>query len=233
MRRLRAGAMLNLHPAGLTIGQHRVASRGLDGGEEPAADFHREVVLLDLDAECARDATASLIDFFELHPRDQAQQAHRGVADAVGLQVAGGVIEQPRRDRLKVQVELAGLVQHPQVLADVVDAHAHLLRAGNVEQVAVVMLEHQPAGRRAGDDVDPRRQAVEAADILNPVFAGQVHVCVDHGGNAAALLLGDDHIDAVAFEDGDHLLSQTPLVVVDPAAVEVGHRAVSGQAPPP
>src|SRR5206468_3594405 len=142
MRRVRPGAMLDLHPAGLTIGQHGVGPRGFDGGEEPAADLHREIVLLDLDAARARDATASFIDFFELHHGDQAKQAHRRVADAVRLQVAGSVIQEPRRDGLKVKVELAGLVQHPEVLADVVNAGSHLLGAGNVEQVRVIVLQH-------------------------------------------------------------------------------------------
>src|SRR5207247_1722106 len=68
-------------------------------------------------------------------------------------------------------------------------------------------------------------QAAQPADILAAVLAGQVHVRVDHGRNPAALLLGHDHLDAVAFEDGDHMLSQLPLVVIDPAAVEIRHRA--------
>src|SRR4030088_3460567 len=46
-----AGAVLDLHPAGLAVGKHLVATGGLGGFEKSAADLHREVVLLDLDAE--------------------------------------------------------------------------------------------------------------------------------------------------------------------------------------
>src|SRR5438046_2104438 len=125
MRRPGARAVFDLHPAGLAVCQHGITTGRLDRLEEPAADLHRKIVLLDLDAERAGDAAASFIDFLELHPGDQAQQAHRGVADAVRLQVAGSVIKQPGRDGLKVQVEFAGLVQHPEVLADCADPGAH------------------------------------------------------------------------------------------------------------
>src|SRR5437868_7051684 len=147
MCRVRPGAMLDLHPAGLAIGQHGVAAGRFDGREQPAPDFHREIVLLDLDAERPRDATASLVHLFELDPRDEAQQPHRGVADPVRLQMTGGVIEQPGLYRLKVPVQLAGLVKHPEVFTDVVDARPHVLRAGDVEQMAVVMFEHQATRR--------------------------------------------------------------------------------------
>src|SRR5437868_13867630 len=73
-----AGAMLDLHAAGLAVGEHVIAAGGLDGLEEAAADLHREVVLLDLDAECPRDAATALVDLLEVDARDQPQQSHRG-----------------------------------------------------------------------------------------------------------------------------------------------------------
>src|ERR1700704_3193367 len=52
----RAGPVLDLHPAGLAVGKHLVATGGLDGFEEAAADLHRQIVLLNLDAERPGDA---------------------------------------------------------------------------------------------------------------------------------------------------------------------------------
>src|SRR5437763_10751180 len=72
MRGTRAGAVLHLHAACLTIGQHRIASGGFDGFEKAAPDLHRQVVLLDFDAEGPGNAAAALIDFFEVDARDQA-----------------------------------------------------------------------------------------------------------------------------------------------------------------
>src|SRR5438067_10889441 len=90
--------------------------------------------------------------------------------------------------------------------------------------MVVVVLQHQATRCRAGDDIDVFRESAEAPDVLDPIFARQVHVGIDDRGNAAALLFGDDHLDAVAFEHGDYLLAQAAVVVIDPAAVEVGHR---------
>src|SRR6267378_5170623 len=81
MCRTRSSSMLDLHAASLAVGQHRVAARGFDRLEEPAANLHGEVVFLHLDAVGPRNAAASLIDFLHAHPRDQAEQPHRRVAD--------------------------------------------------------------------------------------------------------------------------------------------------------
>src|SRR5207237_5417084 len=129
MRRPRARTMFDLHPAGFAVRQHRIAAGRLDRLEESAADLHRKIVLFDLHAKGSRDPAASLIDFLEVHSRDQAQEARRGIADAVGFQVAGCVIEEAHRDRLEVDVELSGLMQHPQILANVVDAGPDLFGA--------------------------------------------------------------------------------------------------------
>src|SRR5438128_3609311 len=149
----RAGAVLDLHAAGLAVGKHLVTTSGLDGFEEAAADLHREVVLLDLDAKRSRDTTAALVDLLELYAGNQPQQSHRRVADPVGLQVAGRVIQQAQRDGLKLEVQLARLVQHPEILHDVVRFRPEALGSGDIEQVAVVVLQHQPTGGRTGHDV--------------------------------------------------------------------------------
>src|SRR5438132_617644 len=216
----RAGPMLDLQAAGFAVGEHGIGAGRLDGLEEATSDFHGQVVLLDLDAERAGNSAASLVDFVEMDPWDPAQQSRRRVSHAVRLEMAGCVIEQPRFHRLEGDIELTGLVQHPEVFADIVGACADRLRAGNLEQVTVVVLEHQPARRRAGDDVDVGGKTAEPADVLGAVFPCQVDVGVDDGRNSAALLLGDDHVDAVALEDVHDHFAQTPLVVVDPAAVD-------------
>src|SRR5437868_2322898 len=120
-----AGAMLDLHAAGLAVGEDVIAAGGLDGLEEPAADLHREVVLLDLHAECPRDAATALVDLLEVDARDQPQQSHRGIADPMGFQVAGRVVEEAHRNGLKVRVQLACLMEHPEVLHDVVRSEEH------------------------------------------------------------------------------------------------------------
>src|SRR2546422_252736 len=97
-----------------------IAARRLDRREQAAADLHREVVLLDLDPKRAGDAAAPFIDFFQDYPGNQPQQPHRRIADPVGFQMAGRVVEQPHGNRFKLQVELAGLMEHPEVLHDVV-----------------------------------------------------------------------------------------------------------------
>src|SRR5438132_30603 len=219
----RAGPMLDLQAAGFAVGEHGIGAGRLDGLEEATSDFHGQVVLLDLDAERAGNSAAPLVDFVEMDPWDQAQQPRRRVSHAVRLEMAGCVVEQPRFHRLEGDIELTGLVQHPQVFADVIGARADRRCAGNLEQVTVVVLEHQPARRRAGDDVDVGGKTAEPADVLGAVFPCQVDVGVDDGRNSAALLLGDDDVDAVALEDVHDHFAQTPLVVVDPAAVEVGH----------
>src|SRR5436309_6545140 len=71
MGRGRAGAVLDLHPAGLAVREHVVAAGGLDGFEEAATDLHGEVVLLDLDAERPGDAAASFVHLVETDARDQ------------------------------------------------------------------------------------------------------------------------------------------------------------------
>src|SRR4029077_408874 len=118
--------MLDLHAAGLAVGQPRVAPGGLYRFEEPAADLHREVVLLDLDAEGPRDTAAALVDLFDAHTRNQTEETHRRIADPVRLQVTRCVVEDTGVDRLEVDVQLACLVQHPEVLADVIDARSDL-----------------------------------------------------------------------------------------------------------
>ena len=90
--------------------------------------------------------------------------------------------------------------------------------------MAVVVLQHQAAGGGACHDVHLLRDRGQVPDILLAVTAGQVHVGIDHRGDAAALLVGDDDLDAVALENGDRPLAQAPVVVIDPTAVEVRHR---------
>src|SRR5207253_4258688 len=87
-----SGPVLDLHPAGLAVGKHLITTGGLDRFEETATDFHREIVLLDLDAECPRDPAASLVDLLELDTGNQAQQPHGRIADPMGLQMAGCVV---------------------------------------------------------------------------------------------------------------------------------------------
>src|SRR5947209_17267102 len=72
----RAGAVLDLHAAGLAVGEHVIAAGGLDRFEEAAADLHRQVVLLDLHAERSRDAAAPLIDLLQLDAGNEAEQSH-------------------------------------------------------------------------------------------------------------------------------------------------------------
>src|SRR5437016_8946711 len=115
-----AGAVLDLHATRLAVREHVVTAGGLDRFEEAAADLHRKIVLLDLDAERPRDAAASFVDLFEIDARNQPQQSHRGIANPMGFQVAGRVVEQAHRNSLKVGVQLACLVEHPEVLHDVV-----------------------------------------------------------------------------------------------------------------
>src|ERR1700737_4801237 len=145
--------------------------------------------------------------------------------------MTGCVVEDARIDRLEVDVQLAGLVQHPEVLADVIDAGADRLGAGDLQQVRVVVLEHQSAGGRAGDDVDAGREHAQPSYVLDTILARQVSVRVDYGRNAAALLAGDDDLDAIALQYRDHLLAQASLVEIDPAAIKVGDR--SAGLPPP
>src|ERR1700693_5283323 len=220
--------MFDLHAAGLAIGQHRVAPGGLDRFEQAAADLHREVVFFHLHTVGPGDAAATLVDLLDADPRDETQQTHRRVADPVRLQMTGCVIEDASVDRLEVNIELACLVQHPEVLADVIDARPDLLGAWDLEEVRVVVLEHQSAGGRAGDDVDAGGQRAQPSHILDAVLTRQVGVGVDHGRDAAALLARDDDFDAIALQHRDHLLAQAPLVEIDPAAVEVRDRASDG-----
>src|SRR5438132_702951 len=168
----RAGAVLDLHPAGLAVGEHVVTAGGLDGFEEAAADLHGEVVLLDLDAERSRDAAASLV---ELDAGDQPQESHRRVANPMGLQVAGCVIEQAHRNGLKVRVQLARLVEHPEVLHDVVGFRPEALRSGDVEQMAVIVLQHQPAGGPAGHDDLLLRNRSQKPHVLPAIAAAENH----------------------------------------------------------
>src|SRR5438067_5365774 len=99
--------------------------------------------------------------------------------------------------------------------------------------MAVVVLQHQPAGGRARHDVHLLRDRGQVPDILLAVAAGQVHVGIDHRGDAAALLIGDDDLDPIALENGDRPLPQAPVVVIDPAAVEVRHLPSWPPPPPP
>src|SRR2546427_1440605 len=62
-------------------------------------------------------------------------------------------------------------------------------------------------------------------DVLQAVALGQVHVRVDDRGYPAALLARHDDLDAIALQDGDRALAEAPVVVIDPAAVEVRHLA--------
>src|SRR5205807_2205851 len=137
------GELLDRHlgtePGAAEVGEHVITAGGLDGFEEAAPDLHGEVVLLDLDAERSRDAAASLVDLLELDAGDQPQQSHRRVANPMGLQVAGCVIKQAHRNGLKVRVQLARLVEHPEVLHDVVGFRPEALRSGDVEQMAVIV----------------------------------------------------------------------------------------------
>src|SRR6266853_3897110 len=126
MCRTRPGSMLDLHATGLAVRQHRIASSGFDRLEEPAADLHREVVLFNRDSVGPGDSAAALVELFDAHTRDQAEQTHRGVTDSMRLQVAGCVVEDASVDRLKIDVQLARLVQQPEVLADVIDARSNL-----------------------------------------------------------------------------------------------------------
>ena len=153
------------------------------------------------------------------------EQTHRRVADPVRLQMTRCVVEDAGVDGLEVDVQLARLVQHPEVLADVIDTRSDLLGARDLEEVRIVVLEHQSAGGRAGDDVDAFRELAQASHVLDPVLARQVGVRVDHGRDATALLPGDDDLDSVPLEHGDNLLAELSFVEVHPAAVEVSDRA--------
>src|ERR1700730_3697159 len=231
MRRPRPGSMLDLHAAGLAVGQHRIAPGGFHRFEEPAADLHREVVLLDLDAVGPGDAAASLVDFLDAHARDQAQQPHRRVTDPVRLQVTRRVVEDAGIERLEVAFQLARLVQHPEVLTDVVHTRSDCLGAGDLQQVGIVVLQHQATGGRARDDVDAFREHAQPSHVLDAVLACQVGVRVDHGRDTAALRAAADDLDPGALQHRDHLLAQASLVEIDPAAIEVSDRPSSGPHP--
>src|SRR3982074_421263 len=94
----RAGAMLDLHAAGLTVGENVITAGSLDGLEEAAADLHREVVLLDLYAERPGNAAASLVDLLELDARNEMEESHRRIPDPVGLQMTGRVVQKAHRN---------------------------------------------------------------------------------------------------------------------------------------
>src|SRR2546421_10124240 len=68
--------------------------------------------------------------------------------------MAWRVVQHTHVHRLEGEVELTRLVQHPEVLTDVIGPRPNRLGSWDVEQATVVVLQLQPAGCRAGDDVD-------------------------------------------------------------------------------
>ncbi len=190
---------------------------------------HRDVVLLALEPVRAGHAAAHGVDLGGPQPGDQAHQAHRRRADAVPALLAGRVVGHLHVDRPEIGRHLAAVVEHLEVLADVVEARADHLEVLvlHAQDLAGLALEHQRAARGGGHDV------VAGARVGGQLRGQAAHVAARVGEDAVALerqpaaaLLGNDHLEAVVLEHRDGLLGGQRLVVVGAAAVEVDDGAL-------
>ena len=161
--------------------------------------------------------------------RDQRQQVERRLADPVPLLLARRVVGDRLLERREVGLELAALVQHEQVLADVEDApgdDAQLLVVVHPEDLERLALEHQRAAGRRPDDVDALAR-VWREPLGEPVHDGArvVEHAVGLERQPAAVLLRDLDRDPVVLEQRDGHRAEVGLVVVRAAAVEERHLA--------
>jgi hypothetical protein len=153
------------------------------------------------------------------------------------LLLTGRVIGDRLVDRPEVGLQLTAVVELQQQLADVVGAlrdaleHRVVLERQDLPRLA---FEHErAAGGVANDDrvlvVEVRGQGSgEAQHDL----AGVVEQTAGLQWQAAAVLLGDHHLEAVVLEDRHHLLALPRLVVLGAAAVEVDDLAARARTRP-
>src|SRR5258705_10296001 len=119
MPRAPAREMLDLLAARDAGRDHlRVRRRGLDsGGEAPAPQRHRDVVVLLLEAEGARHAAAAGVHLAHLVARP-GEGGHRGGRAHHGLLVAVPVEEGAPRARLEAELEAPGALAQEKFLEE-------------------------------------------------------------------------------------------------------------------
>src|SRR6266536_685863 len=96
----------------------RIGGRGLDGRREaPAAQRHREVVVLFLEAERSRHAAAARVHLAHL-VACPGERGHRGRRANHGLLVAVPVEQGTPRPRLEAELETTGPLPQEELLEE-------------------------------------------------------------------------------------------------------------------
>ena len=105
------GTVLDLHLAAATLGHRKFWFIALYAAEEIAADIHRDLVFLILEAVGACHAAAVGFDLFDLDAGHCAQQLQPWSADTLRLHVAWCMIGEAVADGAKVGSQFSGVLQ--------------------------------------------------------------------------------------------------------------------------
>ena len=111
-------------------------------------------------------------------------------------------------------------------------------RAGEMEEWAVLVAEHQAAARRGEDDVEPPDRSEEGIDIPSTHLPRPMEIPDAEARDPAAALGWDYDGQAVRLQDLHNGFSDVRLVRVREAAMEIGNlrtaafRRLPGMEPP-
>ena len=121
----------------------------------------------------------------------------------------------------------SAIVKAEEELAHVVHQLAHELEilVLDTEDLVRLSLQHEAtAGRVRHDGQSRARVRGQVSDEASHIGACRREIAVRLQGKTAAVLLGNDHLEAVVLEDRDHHLAEDRFVVIGAATVEVDDR---------
>ena len=217
-----AGQVADLHPAALAVREDDIGLHPVDRLRQILSDLLGNRELLLLEAVESSQAAAVRLEQAYVQPRDEAQQLQGGETDVEGSEVAGGEIGCLHGERPEGHRRFFLLVQTQEEFTDIEETSRELLCAGEVEDPAVLVAEHQAATGRGEDDVDslPHRRA-EQLDVPEAHLPRPPEIPDAEARDPAAALGRDDHRESVRLQDLHSGLSHVRLVCVREAAIEV------------
>jgi hypothetical protein len=234
----KAGQVAELHPTPFAIREDDIGLHPDNRLREILPDLLGDGELLFLETVQASQAATLCFDQTYIQPRDQAEQYQRRQADVEGAEVAGGEVGRLHRNGLEVYRRFPLLAEAQQILADVEEASREFLRAGEMEEWAVLVAEHQAAARRGEDDVEPPDCPEQGIDVPLTHLLGPAEIPDAEARDPAAALGWDDDRQTVRLQDLHGGLSHVRLVRVREATIEIGNlpaaacRRLPGAEPP-
>jgi hypothetical protein len=238
MEDLKAGQVADLHPAPFAIREDEIGIYPGDRLRQILPDLLGDGELLFLKTVQASQTAALSLDPTYIQPRDQTEQLQRRQADVEGAEVTGGEVGRLHRNGLEGCGRFSLLAEAQQVLANVEEASREFLRAGEMEEWAVLVAEHQAAARRGEDNVEPPNRFEQRIDIPPSHLLCPPEIPDAEARDPAAALGGDYDRQTVRLQDLHGGLSHVRLIRVRETAVEIGNlpatafRRLPGAEPP-